>query len=133
LHADNLDVTLLIFPEVQQMKTVGYIVSAILIFFGVMFIYAGVGRYPSYIFAGILSAGIGLAIIFFIQRKAKMEAPVNVTLKVDLPGDVKMDAMKCKSCGGVLSADNVKLINGAPMVTCPYCNTVYQLTEEPKW
>jgi len=41
--------------------------------------------------------------------------------------------MKCKSCGGVLSANDIKMVNGAPMVNCPYCNTVYQLTEEPKW
>jgi formylmethanofuran dehydrogenase subunit E len=85
------------------------------------------------IVVGIITVAIGLAIIFFLQRKAKMEAPVNVTLKVDLPGDVNMETMKCKSCGGVLVAENVKLVNGAPMVTCPYCSTVYQLTEEPKW
>ena len=41
--------------------------------------------------------------------------------------------MKCQSCGGTLTSDNIKLVNGAPMVNCPYCNTVYQLTEEPKW
>lgn len=117
------------------MKAIGYIVAAILIFFGVLFIWGAFGAQgqPGWIVVGILSAGIGLAIIFFVQRKAKMEAPTNVTLKVDLPGDVKMETMKCKSCGGVLSADNIKLTNGAPVVTCPYCSTVYQLTEEPKW
>jgi uncharacterized Zn finger protein len=52
---------------------------------------------------------------------------------VDLPGDTKIEEMKCKSCGGTLTAENIKLVNGAPMVTCPYCNSVYQLTEEPKW
>ena len=117
------------------MKTVGYIVAAILIFFGVIFILGAFGAtgQASMILVGIVIAGIGLAIIFFLQRKAKMEAPVNVTLKVDLPGDVKMESMKCKSCGGVLSAENIKMVNGAPVVTCPYCSTVYQLTEEPKW
>ena len=45
----------------------------------------------------------------------------------------KIEEMKCKSCGGTLTAENIKLVNGAPMVTCPYCNSVYQLTEEPKW
>ena len=117
------------------MKTVGYIVAAILIFFGVIFIWGAFGAagQASMILVGIVTAGIGLVIIFFLQRKAKMEAPVNVTLKVDLPGDVKMESMKCKSCGGVLSADNIKMVNGAPVVTCPYCSTVYQLTEEPKW
>jgi len=25
------------------------------------------------------------------------------------------------------------MVAGAPVVTCPYCNTSYQLKEEPKW
>jgi len=25
------------------------------------------------------------------------------------------------------------MVAGAPMVTCPYCHTSYQLTEDPKW
>jgi hypothetical protein len=117
------------------MKIVGYIVAAILIFFGVLFIWGAFGAngQPAWIIVGIISAGIGLVIIYFASRKPKVEVAPNVTLKIDLPGDVKAEAMKCKSCGGVLSAENIKMVNGAPMVTCPYCNTVYQLTEEPKW
>jgi hypothetical protein len=61
------------------------------------------------------------------------ETAQNVTLQVDLPGDTKIEQMKCRSCGGSLTSDNIKLVNGAPIVTCPYCNSVYQLTEEPKW
>jgi uncharacterized Zn-finger protein len=56
-----------------------------------------------------------------------------VTLKVDLPGNVRLDSLKCKSCGGALSADNIKMVAGAPVVDCPYCHTTYQMTEEPKW
>jgi Mn2+/Fe2+ NRAMP family transporter len=117
------------------MKTIGYIAAAILVLFGVIFILGAFGASgeASMILVGIVLVVVAFAIIFFVQRKAKMEAPVNVTVKVDLPGDTKVEEMKCKSCGGVLSADDVKLVNGAPMVTCPYCSTVYQLTEEPKW
>jgi len=116
------------------MKTVGYIAAAILIFFGVLFIWGAFGAQgqPVWIIIGIISAGIGLAIIYFVSRKPKVET-TNVTLKVDLPGNVNMDSLKCKSCGGVLTAENIKVVNGAPMVTCPYCHTVYQITEEPKW
>lgn len=119
------------------MKILGYIAAAVLIFFGVLFIWGAFA--PStvqpfgQVIVGILSAGIGMAIIFLIQRKAKIDAATNVTLKIDLPGNVSMDVIKCKSCGGTLSAENIKMVNGAPMVTCPYCKTVYQLTEEPKW
>lgn len=75
----------------------------------------------------------GIIMIVLAARKTKQETAQNVTYKVDLPGDTKIEAMKCRSCGGELTSDNIKMVNGAPMVTCPYCNTVYQLTEEPKW
>jgi hypothetical protein len=87
---------------------------------------------------GLMSVGLimmagGIILIVVAARKNKQEAAQNVTVKVDLPGETKIEQMKCRSCGGALAADNIKLVNGAPVVTCPYCNTVYQLTEEPKW
>jgi formylmethanofuran dehydrogenase subunit E len=75
----------------------------------------------------------GVLLIVLAARKIKQETVQNVTYKVDLPGDTKIEQMKCRSCGGSLTSDNIKMVNGAPMVTCPFCNTVYQLTEEPKW
>lgn len=82
---------------------------------------------------GVLALVAGIVMIVIAARKTKSDTAQNVTLKVDLPGYTKIEAMKCKSCGGTLTAENIKLVNGAPMVTCPYCNSVYQLTEEPKW
>ncbi len=82
---------------------------------------------------GALALVAGIIMIVFAARKTKQDTAQNVTYKVDLPGDTKVEQMKCRSCGGALTADNIKMVNGAPMVTCPYCNTVYQLTEEPKW
>jgi hypothetical protein len=82
---------------------------------------------------GVIALVAGIVMIVFAARKTKSDTAQNVTLKVDLPGETKIEEMKCKSCGGTLTADNIKLVNGAPMVTCPYCNSVYQLTEEPKW
>jgi hypothetical protein len=82
---------------------------------------------------GVLALVAGVIMLVTAARKTKQETAQNVTVQVDLPGQTKIDAMKCKSCGGVLTADNIKLVNGAPMVTCPFCGTVYQLTEEPKW
>jgi len=82
---------------------------------------------------GLLALVGGIFFTVLAVRKTKQEAAQNVTLKVDLPGATKIEQMKCQACGGTLTADNIKIINGAPMVNCPYCNTVYQLTEEPKW
>jgi len=91
----------------------------------------GVGS-VAILFGAIALVG-GIVMIVFAARKTKQETAQNITVKVDLPGETKIEQMKCRSCGGALTTDNIKLVNGAPVVTCPFCNTVYQLTEEPKW
>lgn len=116
-------------------KIIAYIGAAILIFFGVMFIWAAFSPTGStgWIVVGVISVAIGLALIFWAARRPAAAAQQNVTVKIDLPGGVEMDTIKCKSCGGVITSENIKLVAGAPVVTCPYCGTTYQLTEEPKW
>lgn len=120
-----------------MMRILGYIAAAILIFFGVLFIWATFNPQgePVWLVVGIISVLIGFGIIFLISRKksAGQADSSTVTLKIDLPGDVKMDTIKCKSCGGTLAPENITMVAGAPVVTCPYCHTTYQLTEEPKW
>jgi phage FluMu protein Com len=120
----------------NAIKIIAYIAAAILIFFGVLFIWSAftpTNQQPGNIIVGLISAGIGFGLIFWASRKSASAADQNVTLKIDLPGNVNMDTLKCKSCGGVLSSENITLVAGAPVVTCPYCKTTYQLTEEPKW
>lgn len=118
------------------MKTIAYIAAGILIFFGVLFIWGAFSPQGStgWILVGLIIVGVGFGIIWFAGRSpAAGAAGPNITLKVDLPANVSVDALKCKSCGGTLTMDNIKMVAGAPVVTCPYCNSVYQLTEEPKW
>jgi uncharacterized membrane protein len=93
--------------------------------------YLGLG--VGLMFVGLIMIAGGIVLMVVAARKNKQEATQNVTYQVDLPGDTKIEQMKCRSCGGALTADNIKMVNGAPVVTCPYCNTVYTLTEEPKW
>ncbi len=118
------------------MKIIAYIASAILILFGVLFILSAFSPQGQ---AGNLLVGaflclIAFGIIFFVTRKKKNESnTTNVTLNIDLPGNVSLDTMKCQQCGGTLTKDAISMVNGAPMVSCPYCNTTYQITEEPKW
>ena len=117
------------------MKTVSYIGAAVLILFGVLMVLGSVDRTGNIVWLpiGLVLVGVGLAIIFVATKKAKAGNTTNVTYNVDLPGNVKFDSLKCKSCGGTLSAENIAMVQGAPMVTCPFCHTGYQLTEEPKW
>ncbi|MFC2064467.1 hypothetical protein ACFLXB_05175 [Chloroflexota bacterium] len=85
------------------------------------------------IILGLIFGAAGIVVIVMAVRKTKANATQNVTYNVDLPGDVNAEEMKCKSCGGVLQSKDINMVNGAPMVTCPFCDTAYQLTEEPKW
>ena len=124
----------------NALKTIAYIAAAVFIFFGVLFIWSAFSPNSSAspigaIVTGIISVLIGFGLIFIVGRRAaQAQAQAqNVQVKIDLPGGVSLDTVKCKSCGGVITSDNISLVNGAPMVTCPYCHTAYQLTEEPKW
>jgi ascorbate-specific PTS system EIIC-type component UlaA len=123
-----------------------YLVAAILILIGLglaviiglsYIVQAGNG---GSIIVGSIFLIVGLILIaggaYLIYRAGVVKAaPVtqNVTVKVDLPANVNMDTLKCKSCGGTLTMDNIQMVAGAPVVHCPYCGTTYQLTEEPKW
>jgi phage FluMu protein Com len=118
------------------MKIVAFIGAGILIFFGTIMVWGSFDPFNGqaiWLPVGLVIMGVGLVIIFFAARRKQVAPTTNVTLNVDLPGNVAMDAIKCKSCGGVLAAENITMVQGAPMVTCPYCHTVYQMTEEPKW
>lgn len=82
---------------------------------------------------GVLVVGGGAWLVYAAIRGTKTEVVQQVTMQVDLPGQTKIEEVKCKACGGTLSAKDITLANGAPMVNCPFCHTIYQLTEEPKW
>ena len=118
-------------------KVIANIAAAIMIFFGVLFMWgagSSSGGGWGWVFIGLISVVIGFGIIFFANRKkAGAEGSQEVTYKLDLSGDINLDTLTCKSCGGSLSKDNISMLAGAPVVTCPYCNSSYQLTEEPKW
>jgi Na+/melibiose symporter-like transporter len=118
------------------LKIILYIIAAILIFFGVLFIWGAFSPQgqTGWIAIGLISVLIGFGLIWFAATRRKPAAAGdNVTLKVDLPADVNLDTLKCKACGGALGPEDVTMVAGAPVVKCPYCGTTYQLTEEPKW
>jgi len=104
------------------MKVVAYIGAGILILFGALMMIGATdpSGNSSWLFVGLILIVAGLVIIFFAARK-KPEAPTtNVTLKVDLPGGVNMDSLKCKSCGGTLTAENItmcKVHQWSPVLT----------------
>jgi len=76
---------------------------------------------------------LGFVLIFAGVRlaAASKQTVQNVTLNVDLPGNVQMDTIKCQSCGAPLAPEDIKLVNGAVTVQCHSCGTTYQITEQP--
>mgnify|MGYP000720838522 CR=1 FL=1 len=118
-------------------KTVGYIFAAVLILFGVLFLLAAFGETwnPGWAVIGgiLLVVGFGIILVASLFFKTKSTTTQQTTLQVNLPGDVNVERFKCADCGAQLTMDNVKMVAGAPMVECPYCNATYQLTEDPKW
>jgi hypothetical protein len=125
----------------SAMKLIAIIAGITLIFFGILFIWAAFGEVfnSGWLVTGLISVLIGFGLIAISGLVGRQKAATasgageNVTLKIDLPANVNLDTLKCKSCGGALTTDNIQMVAGAPVVTCPYCNTVYQLKEEPKW
>ena len=116
-------------------KIIAYIVGSILVLFGVLLVWGSTGDQGSvgWIVFGIIIGGVGLVMIYLASRASAKAADTNVTLNIDLPGNVNMDTLKCVACGGTLKPEDIKMVAGAPVVTCPWCHSTYQLTEEPKW
>jgi len=113
---------------------IAYIAAAILIFFGILFVWGAFdpeSGSTEWIVVGAVSIAAGLVLIWLARRKDKQT--VEVVQKIDLSGEVNLEKMTCKNCGGQITSENIKMLAGAPVVHCPFCGTEYQLTEEPKW
>lgn len=120
-------------------KLIGYIIAAGVIVFGFLFILGAFSPdgTTGWLVTGSVLTLFGFGIIFLVSRIGRNAqgdtTQPQTTLNIDLPGDVNIERFKCQDCGAQLSMDNVKMVAGAPMVNCPYCDAAYQLTEEPKW
>lgn len=118
-------------------RIISFIVAAVLIIFSFLFILGAFSENGQtwWLTVGIIGMLIGFVMIFI---GTKLSPPVKagdqkITVNVDLPGNVKMDTVKCQSCGAPLAPEDIKIVAGAAMVECPSCKTTYQITEEPKW
>lgn len=116
-------------------RVIAYLAAAILIFFGVLFVWGAFSPdgSPSWILVGLISVGAGMVLIWIVRRRPADSSKQEIVQRVELSGDVSLERLTCRSCGGALSSENVRVVAGAAVVSCPYCNASYQLEEEPKW
>jgi predicted RNA-binding Zn-ribbon protein involved in translation (DUF1610 family) len=119
-------------------KIIGYIVAAILLLFGVLWLLSAFSSEASSpagrLVVGGLLVLLGLGIIFAVRlREPKPEQQITIRQEVNLSGDIEMEELQCRNCGAHLDSKALKVVEGAVMVSCPYCGAAYQIVEEPKW
>ena len=119
-------------------KIIGYILAAILLFFGVLWLLSAFSAEAASPGGRLLVGGllvlIGLGIIVALRlREPKPEQQVTIRQEIDIGGDVEMESLQCRSCGAQLDKNAITVAEGAVIVSCPYCGATYQIVEEPKW
>lgn len=123
------------------MKTAGiisYVFAGILFMFSLLLVLGSFGATgdPAWRTAGLIGVGIGIVLVIVgakLSATSTGTGPQNVTVNLDLPGNIKLDSMKCASCGAPLDSKDITLANGAAVIKCHSCGTSYEITEEPKW
>ncbi len=114
------------------MKIIAYIIAAICLLFGILFIW-GAFSTPfdqSSLIIGIVTVIIGIVILAVTLKNKKT---VQNVYKVDLPGEMNVKNESCRQCGAPLNANDFKMVNSTPTIECHYCGAIYEVTEEPKW
>ena len=105
----------------------GTILAIIIFFFGIIFAFASAYS-PIRLIVATLLFLLGFGIIYFLNRKPKVTIQ-----KLELPGEMKAVAINCPNCSASVKSDRIEIVSGVAYATCPYCDTTFEITEEPKW
>ena len=113
------------------MKLIADPLAAVLAALGIVFVVGAQGL-PLRIVVGVILMAAAAVLVLLALLKPR---PIENTLvqKIDLSGDVNIEQMKCRSCGGILNKDSISVRAGGIFINCPYCGSAYQLEEAPKW
>ena len=109
-------------------EVIGYIVSASLLFFAVIFAWAS-SFLPMRLAISALLFIAGFAILYYIRK----QKPTQIIQKLELPGEIRVQPIRCPNCGASLDINQTKIIDGVPSIKCSYCGHTFEVTEEPKW
>ena len=112
------------------MKLIAYPLAVLLGLLGFVFVVGAQGQWMRMAVAIVLWVAAGALV--WLARKMPQHT-TNIVQKIDLSGDVRLESLTCRSCGGTLSKKSVSVSAGAVFVNCEFCNATYQIEEEPKW
>jgi DNA-directed RNA polymerase subunit RPC12/RpoP len=110
------------------LRIVTYLVSAVLIFFGLVFVIS-VNLGPIYFLVGLVF--LAVAGVFLLLARAKKPLEIKQTLEVTGPLEAK--ALRCPTCGASLDPAKAESLDGKLFVRCDHCGNRVELTEEPTW
>ena len=113
------------------MKFVAYSLAVLLGLLGIMFVVGAKGQVLR-IVVGVVLLAAGGALVWLAKLQPK-QSTTTIVQKIDLSGDVSLQDLICRSCGGSLDRQSITVQAGAVFVNCRYCGAAYQLEEEPKW
>ena len=113
------------------MQILIYLLATVIGFFGLMFIVGAQGQIVRVIVGVVLLLAAGA--LAYLMRVRPQPSQTTLVQKIDLSGNVNLEQLKCKSCGGMLSAKSVSVKAGAVFVNCEFCGAAYQIEEDPKW
>jgi len=105
-----------------------YIFSAILLLLAVLYALASAYA-PMRIWISAVLFLAGFGILFFAWKRQ----PTQIVQKLEMPGKIKAQAIKCPNCSASIDMNQIKIVDGVPLAKCPYCGHTFEITEEPKW
>jgi len=113
------------------MKFFAYTLATLLGLLGLAFVIGSRGRPMQIVVGVILLAAAG--VLFYFALRPPKTATTTIVQKIELSGDVHLENLTCRACGGALGRESVIVKAGAVFINCQFCGASYQLEEEPKW
>jgi len=113
------------------MKLIAYPLAGVLGLLGLVFVVGAQGQWMRVVVGVVLWLAAAALIALALVRPRQMTT--TVVQKIDLSGDVNLEELTCRACGGTLGKESVTVRAGAVFINCQYCGASYQLEEEPKW
>jgi hypothetical protein len=115
------------------MRVLGYLAALGLGLLGLVFLVAAPqGRTAARVVVALVLLAAAATLITLVRMKAPRHT-TTVVQRIEVGGDISVEKLKCRACGGTLDEKALSVKAGAIFATCPYCETSYQLEEAPKW
>jgi predicted RNA-binding Zn-ribbon protein involved in translation (DUF1610 family) len=114
---------------ISPIRIAAYLISAVLIFLGFVFIIASTDLGLGDFFVGLIFLVFAGLLLFSSRPKKTVEIKQTLTVT----GPVKVVEVRCPNCGAAVDPTKTEVVDGKPYVTCSHCGNKLELTEEPTW